>query len=471
MPATRHVVGLVIVILAFGCTFAVVVRSAVASGTPVADAQATLRFTDAMVVEFGYGPQRVLATDLNGDGNPDLASIDASTVSVLLGKGTGSFRKRASYRTARHAAGFTAADVNGDGDPDLIAASADRAGSISIFLNQGAGRFPRRPIRARSGPEAFSLAAADLDQDGRVDLVTAHDSRRPLTVLRGSGDGHFRRTHTYAGGGIHDVALGDLNGDGRLDLAAVTKRAVVVRLGRGDGSFGARILTTANGGMPWNVVLADLNHDGKLDLVTGNQTGAISVFIGNGDGSFVATTRNRLPDEDEGGDPGEPDAVAVGDLDRDGNLDIAGSASSGPFVLQGRGDGTFLPVKTLEDYATIGAAIADFNRDGWPDLAFIYLTDGESFPTAPVYLNWTGQDAPPCIVPYLSYDNESEYGPGLRRATSMLRAAGCQLGRVRRRYSRVVPKGYVISQRPADNEVLPSLGRVDLVISRGRKHR
>src|SRR4051812_18453727 len=108
MPATRHVVGLVIVILAFGCTFAVVVRSAGASGTAVADAQATLRFTDAMVVEFGYGPQRVLATDLNGDGNPDLASIDASTVSVLLGKGTGSFRKRASYRTARHAAGFTA---------------------------------------------------------------------------------------------------------------------------------------------------------------------------------------------------------------------------------------------------------------------------------------------------------------------------------------------------------------------------
>jgi hypothetical protein len=366
---------------------------------------------------------------------------------VLLGKGNGSFRKRASYRTPRGVAGVTAADVNRDGRPDLIAASADRAGSISVFLNRGAGRFAGRPTRSRSLPQANSVAAGDLDQDGKVDLVTAHKSRRPLAVLHGKGDGHFRRTHRYAGGGILDVALGDLNGDGRLDAAAVTRGFVVVRLGRGDGSFGARILTTTDGRVPWNLVLADLNHDRKLDLVTGNHTGVISVFVGNGDGSFMAGTRNLLPDDKyyaEYGEHGEPDAVAVGDVNRDGNLDIASSTSSGPLVLQGRGDGTFLPA--------MGAAVADFNRDGWPDLAFIYSIVGEFSPSAPVYLNWTGQDAPPCIVPYLSFDRD-QLVDSLRRANSMLRVASCRLGRVRRRHSRVVPKGYVISQRPAGNEV------------------
>ena len=477
-PGTRRVVGIVVAIVALvtftdashpSRTAAAHEGSVVASTPPVAISQATLRFTDSIVVEFGDGPQRVLATDLNGDGNPDLASVDRATVSVLLGKGNATFGKRASYRTARHAAGFAAADVNGDGDPDLITASADRAGSISVSLNHGTGRFQRRPLRARSGPNAYSVAAGDLDQDGKVDLVTAHQSRRALAVLHGEGDGHFRRTHTYGGGRIRDVALGDLNGDARLDAAAVTKGFVVVRVGLGDGSFGPQVLTPTDGSMPWNLVLADFNQDGKLDLVTGNDTGAISVFVGNGDGSFAAAQRNLLPEDDDG-DRGDPDAVAVGDLDRDGNLDIAGSASTGPFVLKGRGDGTFLPATFLEDYGTIGAAVADFNRDNWPDLAFIYQTDGESFPSAPVYLNWTGQDAPPCIVPYVSYVTDGS-GYSLRRATSMLQSAGCRLGQVRRRYSRVVPTGRVISQRPAANEVLPSFGPVDVVVSRGRKPR
>src|SRR4051794_4201519 len=193
-PTARSVVrriasiaAVVVMIVALG-TFAVVLHprrvalaasgSVVASTAPVASTQTTLRFTDAMVVEFGYGAQRVLATDLSGDGNPDLASVDwypgadfglvdQSTVSVLLGKGNGGFRKRAFYRTPRGVAGITAADVNRDGRPDLIAASADHAGSISVFLNRGAGRFKGRPTRSWSLPQAQSVAAGGLGPGGQ----------------------------------------------------------------------------------------------------------------------------------------------------------------------------------------------------------------------------------------------------------------------------------------------------------------
>jgi beta-lactam-binding protein with PASTA domain len=102
--------------------------------------------------------------------------------------------------------------------------------------------------------------------------------------------------------------------------------------------------------------------------------------------------------------------------------------------------------------------VADFNRDGRPDLAF--GVSGSSF--VDVFLNWTGLAAPPCIV--------LEVGSRrLRTAKHYVRAAGCRLGRVRRRYSRSVSKNHVISQRPNSGAVLPSRSRVDVVISRGRR--
>jgi FG-GAP-like repeat/FG-GAP repeat len=374
------------------------------AGPPTArSAAATLRFSSSDLT-VGYGPVRLIAADLNGDGHADLASVDwsASTISVLLGTGNGGFARRVAYRTPRHPEGVTAADINHDGALDLLVPSADRAGSIWILLNTGAGRFKRQPGRAISGPRAYAVAAADLDGDGRVDLVIAHKSRRTLTVLKGERHGRFKLVHRYNGGGALDVALGDFNGDGRVDAAFVEQGFVVVRLGHGDGSFGFSVRTKTHGQQPWNLVVSDFNHDGKLDVATGNRSDAVSVFLGNGDGTFVARRRDRLPVAADGSSA-YPDAVTVADFDRDGNPDIAGSAWSGPFVLQGRGNGAFLPAQSVDhsgdvsgDIAgTIGAATADFNGDGWPDLAVIYAQEGEGFPDVLLYLNRTGQPPSP----------------------------------------------------------------------------
>jgi hypothetical protein len=435
-----------------------------------ASAQAVPRFSSGVTPEVGANPFRMIAADLNADGNPDLATVDwtSATVSVLLGKGNGSFGARTSYRTAPRPAGLTAADVDRDGRLDLISASTNRAGSISVFSNRGSGRF-RRTSTYAVGSTAYAVAAADVSQDGVVDLVTAHASRRnEFAVLLGTGAGRFAVAHRYSGLGATDVAVGDLNRDGKPDvaLAARDSNSVAVRLGLGGGSFGAAQLYKSGAGT-FGVTLADLNHDEILDIAAANYDGgSFSVFLGAGDGGFGARSRYRM-----GWVPKfvtDVDTVVVADFDHDGHLDIATPEFDRPMIRRGRGDGTFESQQEVSEGAasTIGGAVADFNRDGWPDLAFSNACDEveldcDEFPrsSAFVFLNWTGQSAPPCVVPDIIREELPAAGRELERA-------GCRLGRVR--YSGKIRVGRVIRQRPADGAVLPNSSAVDVDVSRGR---
>ncbi len=302
----------------------------------------------------GGGGGMVVA-DLDGDGDADLATgggpfSGPPTVLVLFGKGSGSFGTRRAYRIARDPAAIAVADVDADGDPDLVAAGEDRAGSVSVLVNRGDGRFDHTGTYA-SGARVTEIAAGDVNQDGTVDLVTAHDSRRQLMVLLGEGAGRFRLDHRfvarlsmlassrgdafgYAGARATDVALGDLNGDGKLDAALATRfggGAVVVRFGRDDGFFGDAH-TYESGADPTDVALADVNHDGRLDVaVAEHGAGAVSVFVGNGDGTLGARRAYRMSKWRGYG----VDAVHVGDFDRDGNLDLAAYGTDGIVVRRG----------------------------------------------------------------------------------------------------------------------------------------
>src|SRR5437879_1142286 len=129
------------------------------------------------------------------------------------------------------AASVVVADVNGDGKPDLVIANCDSTanscyqlptgnGVVGVLLGNGDGTFQPALVYDSGGLGATSVAVADVNGDGRPDLVVANFSSNTLAVLLGNGDGTFQPAITYGSGGVHpsSVAVADVNGDGRPDL-------------------------------------------------------------------------------------------------------------------------------------------------------------------------------------------------------------------------------------------------------------
>jgi hypothetical protein len=231
---------------------------------------------------------------------------------------------------------------------------------------------------------------ADVNGDGRQDIVGA--GAAVARVMLGNGDGTFqpRAEYPIAAGGGMDVTTGDFTGDGRLDLAVTINSPEIglsILLNNGDGTFGARLdVPNAAGFDSPAIVTTDLDNDARLDLVVGHQIACytapcrtatvISVLRGNGDGTFQPA---RVIDV------GSSTAkMAVGDFDRDGLKDLViASHGSRVLVLLGVGDGTFdqLPTMVLIPENNLGmdgtdADVADLNRDGIDDAVIAVALNG-----------------------------------------------------------------------------------------------
>lgn len=320
--------------------------------------------------------------DLNRDGTSDLvvaqggsvSTVPGSIVKVLLGHGDGSFGPSVSFGAGTAPTFVSLADLNGDGFPDLAVANGGSP-YVTVYLSTGLSLSSYAgPFTWYCGSGQRSVAAGDLNGDGRPDLVVTNYSANLLTILFNSGGGRFTGTplQLAAGSGPDVVGLADFNGDGKLDIAVSNDQSGSVSewLGNGDGTFQPRVDYATSGGANW-LVAGDVNKDGSIDLVTasfdGNVTEAVSVLLGRGDGTFQQYRNVYVSIGSNRGAFG----LSMGDLNGDGNPDLAftNDGSGTATVLLGNGDGTFgAPAAYATGRQPLGIAIGDVNGDGRPDL-------------------------------------------------------------------------------------------------------
>ena len=314
--------------------------------------------------------------DLNGDGVPDLIMgvAAAQGPTVLLGKGDGTFAPGVVLPGVGSGSlqSVIAADLDGDGKVDLIAGTT--AAGPQVYYGNGDGTFAA-PVALGGGAAAYRLAVGDVDGDGRLDLITAGGTTAAY-AYRATGPRAFATPTTVSTNGSYaqSIAVADLNGDGRADLALTTTAGtLLVALATGGGAFGTPAALPAVSG-PTGLAIADLTGDGRPDLAVlsslSASTGAVYLFPGRGDGTFSVATGTVVTSY--------PQSLAVADLNDDGRLDVAvvgGSGStSGISYLLGTGGGAFATAVSAASIVAqnlTGLSVADFNRDGRPDLAYV----------------------------------------------------------------------------------------------------
>jgi hypothetical protein len=278
----------------------------------------------------GSNPRYVAVDDINGDGFLDIVTTNqnSNTVGLLLGDGNGGFGTASTYSTGAGSSpfGITTADMNKDGKADVIVADFG-TNNVSVFLGQANGTLlPAATVAVGTSPTI--VAAGDLNKDGKIDVVTSNLNSGNITVLLGNGSGGFTSaTSLTAQSGPFGVALGDFNGDSKLDavVANQTSDTLSIFLGNGDGTFAAAANIAAGGSSPRSVAVADMNHDGKLDIATVNIDDATaSVLLGNGDGTFATPVVYATSVD--------PNTVALPDVNNDGLPDLSTADFSGNSV-------------------------------------------------------------------------------------------------------------------------------------------
>ena len=289
-------------------------------------------YAPAISLAVGFQPRFVAAADFNGDHHLDFVTANSGatgstpgTVSIRLGDGAGNFAPASNFASGYAPYSLVIGDFNRDDKLDLVVANmgfviVSESGvknfprSVSILIGDGAGGFAAPETLITESPDlsettTLSIAAADLNNDSKLDLVVANATT--LSVLLGDGSGHFGPATAYAAATTLDsVVIADFDRDGKADVATASD-TISIRSGDGAGNLGAAH-DFAVAESPDHIAAGDFNMDSNLDLVASNG-GAVFVTLGDGAGNFGTPTVFNL----------RAASTTVDDLNGDGKLDIA----------------------------------------------------------------------------------------------------------------------------------------------------
>ena len=365
-------------------------------------------FATSFNLGTGVNPGSAIIADLDGDGKPDIADVNGNdhTVSIFRNLSTNGARLSAASFAPRVDLPFPtggtsgnpyrlrAVDLDGDGKLDLIAAEVS-GNRVSVFHNVATpGTLTTNsfetPFALIAGCDCRFAAAADLDGDGRVDIVALNYGDKTISLFKNVGTAGSLNASSFAPpvvlvapGGPYEVAIADLDGDGKPDLAVANSDAGMISIYQNAGDALANALIPPRVDLPTGnttatIAVADWDGDGKLDLVAGSvQSENISVFRNVSTGGLLTT--NSFEPRVDFATGYWTHTVAIADFNGDGKPDIAvvGELPSVMSIFQNTstpGSFTTASLAPRVDFGTgwnaWGIAAGDLDGDGRPDIVF-----------------------------------------------------------------------------------------------------